>query len=287
LTMVAVAAAHDLPSRGLSVVVTRECEDARPWVQALEAEGWRVLAVPLLSLSELPSQELHLRAEEWCAAQALMFVSARAARVLARVELGLGDALRRAWARGDGPRVWAPGPGTAAALCAQGVPPERIDTPASNAAQFDSAHLWATVGDQVQPGARVILVRGEGGEQAGAGREELRQRVEAAGGRVTQAVVYRRAAPQWSDAQRQTCAKALADPLAVWLISSSLALRQGQALIAQDFMEQMAWPHGARVLVTHPRMAQTAREIGCTQVQACRPTLASVNAALQALSEAV
>ena len=279
--MVQASPADVAQRRGLTVVVTREREDAQTWLRSLSEGHWQVLNVPLLALEDLPAERIHVHLDDWCQAQALMFVSARAAKVLGRADLGLGAALQRVWSKvpAQGPRVWAPGPGTAQALRAQGVPQHLIDTPAADAAQFDSVHLWQAVAGQVSAGAKVILVRGEGAEQSGAGRDALRQLIQAAGGTVQEAVVYRRGLPQWSETEQLNWHRALQDPRCVWLVSSSLALRQGRALAGPE-----AWPVHARVLVTHPRMAATARELGCTDVTQCRPTMASVSAALDALS---
>jgi uroporphyrinogen-III synthase len=279
---VVVNATPELAPQGLSVVVTRERLDAHSWVQALSDRGWLVRSVPLLALDDLAEHDLCIDPASWCSADALMFVSARAARVLGRAELGLGRALVQAWAQGQGPRVWAPGPGTATALREQGVPADQIDMPAEDAPQFDSTHLWAAVHEQVRCGTRVLLVRGEGAEQAGAGRDELRGHIQAAQGVVDEVAVYRRCAPQWTALELQAWQAAVADPKAVWLVSSSLALRHGHAESQSGL-----WPGCAQVLATHPRIAQTARTLGCTQVHECRPTLASVHAALQALSRSM
>ena len=58
------------------------------------------------------------------------------------------------------PRMWATGPGTRDALLAQSVPADLIDSPASDAAQFDSETLWNRVKNQVKPGDKVLIVRG-------------------------------------------------------------------------------------------------------------------------------
>ena len=44
-----------------------------------------------------------------------------------------------------------------------------------------------------------------------------------------------------------------------------------------------ALPAGARALASHPRIAQTARAAGFTEVQTCAPDLAAVVQALQSM----
>jgi len=62
-------------------------------------------------------------------------------------------------------RAWAPGPGTARALQQAGWPAARLDSPPTEAAQFDSEALWQRVAPQVRPGARVLIgARARGGQ---------------------------------------------------------------------------------------------------------------------------
>ena len=56
-------------------------------------------------------------------------------------------------------RAWATGNGTSEALRDAGVAPFLIDSPAADAAQFDSETLWQQVGGQLKPGDKVLIVR--------------------------------------------------------------------------------------------------------------------------------
>jgi uroporphyrinogen-III synthase len=161
------------------------------------------------------------------------------------------------------------------------VPCAQIDQPAADSAQFDSDALWAVVHGQVQPGHRLLMVRGDSacapsGLGEGSGREWLQQCCLAAGGQVESVAVYRRQAPQWSVSQCESARQAAHDG-SQWLISSSEALANLQYLCpSQD------WSH-ARALVTHPRIAQAAQAMGFGEIITTRPALADV---LQALSTA-
>lgn len=197
---------------------------------------------------------------------------------------GLGCALR----------CWAPGPGTAAALRHWGVPSGCIDQPPSDAAQFDSEALWPAVRDQMRPGARVLVVRGEveGGAQStpleptlnsgnsnvqgagqGSGRDWLARQCEAAGAEVHWCVAYRRQAPQWTADQFAQAQRAAADG-SVWLISSSESL-----VHLRHLLPGVDW-QASTALVTHPRIALAVQALGFGRVWQSRPALADVAQAL-------
>jgi uroporphyrinogen-III synthase len=179
-------------------------------------------------------------------------------------------------------RAWAPGPGTARALQQAGWPAARLDSPPTEAAQFDSEALWQRVAPQVRPGARVLVVRGrEAGtasasaEHKGQGRDWLAQQVEAAGGVVETVVAYERAAPLLGPEQRRLAHTAVA-ARSWWLLSSSEAVRHLRTALPDLPLAQ------ARALATHPRIAATARAAGFGLVCDCRPTVEDVAAALGA-----
>ena len=72
-------------------------------------------------------------------------------------------------------RLWSTGPGTRSALVRLGIAPERMDSPPDGSARFDSEALWDVVAGQLQPGERVLVVRGHDGDGpppvGGAGRD--------------------------------------------------------------------------------------------------------------------
>lgn len=260
------------------VLVTRPEPEASDWARQLGQRGLRAEALPLIDIAAPRAGLQQLAQTRW---RALMFVSGNAVQHFASTP-GAHDCLRHA-------RCWAPGPGTARALLAAGVPAERIDTPAPEAGQFDSEHLWPLVQAQIQPGDAVLIVRGVDApadpaaalppEQAGrgSGREWLSQRITEAGGQVRHHVAYERRPPAPGGALRQRALAAASDGT-VWLFSSSEAVRN-----LQSCLPEARW-HNARALVTHPRIAEAAVQAGFGQVHATRPTLEDVAASIESLA---
>ena len=256
----------------LHVVVTRARADARALTQDLSDAGFDVAAVPLLDLQDIPADQWQGDNEAVSRAQALMVVSARAAAALARDDVDLGANLRRAWANGAGPRVWAPGLGTVKALLAAGVPAAQIDSPPADAAQFDSEHLWPQVRAQLSPGKRVVFLRGEGAV-GGAGRDFLWQRCLDAGAMPESLWVYRRGMPQWTPQERDDFARLRADAHVVWLFSSSLALQHWTAMNEAFEAHSSVAAEAVRAcaVTTHPRITETAQNEGWQRVVETTP----------------
>lgn len=244
-------------------VVTRPEGEARSWVSALGRQGWQALALPLIVIGPpadpLPLLQQRARLADY---DALMFVSAPA---VAQFFAG------RPWADADSStRCWAPGPATARALLAAGVPSGRIDQPDAGAENFDSESLWREVGPQVGTGHRLLVVRGQSvaASPQGNGRDWLAQQCRARGGSVDWCVAYRRQVPEWGSEREQ--ALAAAGDGSVWLLSSSEALDNLRALLPGA-----DWSR-ARAIATHPRIAQAAVRMGFGIVRESRPTLADV-----------
>ena len=233
-------------------VVTRPAGEASGWAAALGERGWAVAELPLIEITA-PADDASLRCARAACGDydALMFVSAAAA-----THFFSGQ---RWDDRGGTSRCWAPGPATARALRAVGVPPERIDTPARDAEQFDSESLWLQVSSQVDAGHRLLIVRGQtedaGDGARGNGRDWLAQQCQQRGGAVDWCVAYRRQPPAWSAAQLARARTAVTDG-SVWLLSSSEAIvNLGRLLPGADWRR-------ARALVTHPRIAEAATRLG-------------------------
>ncbi|MEY5097431.1 MAG: hypothetical protein RJA36_150 [Pseudomonadota bacterium] len=249
-------------------VVTRPAGEASGWAAALGERGWAVAELPLIEIAAPAESESLQRARACCRDyHALMFVSAAA---VAHFFAG------RHWGDfGSGARCWAPGPATARALQAAGVPPERIDAPASDAENFDSESLWQQVGAQVGPGHRLLVVRGqtegsgEGASMRGNGRDWLASQCEQRGGQVDWCVAYRRRPPCWSAGQLELARAAAADG-SVWLLSSSEAVANLRTLLPE-----VDWTH-ARALVTHPRIAEAAGWLGFGATIISRASLTEV-----------
>jgi uroporphyrinogen-III synthase len=251
------------------VLVTRPLREATRWVEALRERGLDAQALPLLAIEALADEQALREARAQADRHhALMFVSAAA------VEHFFGA---QAIAATAGPRCWATGPGTAAALRAAGVAKERIDVPDAQSAQFDSESLWRIVQPQVKAGTPVLIVRGGDAQGQAAGRDWLAREIEAAGGQVDSVVAYRRVIPAWTEAQREQ-ARAGARGNAVWLFSSSQALTHLQRLLPGT-----AWGT-AQALATHPRIAQAARDAGFGSVKTSSPELEALVASIESLA---
>jgi uroporphyrinogen-III synthase len=261
------------------VVVTRPEPEAGRWVADLQQAGWPAVALPLMAFAPPADLQTLIRSRQQLHSyQASMWVSPQAVQAFA------ADGCLRENQALSHMRFWAPGPGTARALQTAGVPLDQIDQPDRHAPQFDSDALWTEVSKQVAPGFKLLLVHGETppgiGDPSGESltvmpaRERLAQRVRQSGGEVDGCTAYRRGCPEWSESQ-QTMARQLSQAGAIWLLSSSEAI--GHLSVLTPGCD---WTH-AVALATHPRIAQTARELGFGCVQTCRPALADVRAALR------
>ncbi len=255
--------AHCHPGRR-TLIVTRPAHEAAAWVQAVQAAGWPAEALALIEItSALDPLARHQARLQAAGCDALMFVSAQAVRHFCSP---------------DGPpitaRCWAPGPGTAAALQAAGIAPEQIDQPPANSAQFDSEALWAVVQPQLHPGHRLWVVRGQSADGR-LGRDWLEQQCRAHGGQVHSCVAYSRRAPQW-DAGTAERVREWVRNGAVWLFSSSEAIQHLQQLLPDG-----PWAQSV-ALVSHPRIAASAKRLGFGEIMAHRPTIDDL---LRALSE--
>jgi len=252
----------------MRVRVTRPAPDAPDWVAALRRRGFDAVSVPLIAIAPAPDpSSIHAAWQRLAARRAAMFVSGNAVRQF--FSAGPPDA---AWPAGV--RAWATGPGTRAALLQAGVPDAAIDLPPPESLQFDSEHLWHVVAPQIRNGDEVLVVRGAdaSGEM---GRDWLAGQLQTAGARADQVVVYARAMPVWTAAQRQ---EALAGADAGgWLFSSSQAVRHLQALLPGQ-----TWAR-ARAVATHARIARAARGAGFGVVCESRADLGAIAAALESI----
>ncbi len=271
------------------VIVTRPAAEAAHWVQALRASGCRAEALPLIDITEPGDPQTRMvltqHRRHWWQMDALMFVSAAAVRHFFARDVASPPPPPQL-----NTRFWAPGPGTARALAQAltglGVSVDRIDAPPTDAAQFDSEHLWPVVAAQLHTGTRVLLVRGHSpeldeaqdvpqeGALPGTGRDWLIQRCEAAGAQVQACVAYERRAPVLSVAEHALIQDA-SGAGQLWLFSSSEALTNLQTLApGTDWSAALA-------LATHPRIAAAARAAGFGQVIESRPALPDVVSALK------
>lgn len=233
------------------VIVTRPQPQASLWVARLQALGLRARALPLLSIAQAPRPDEVERAWQALPRHALvMFVSPNAVeRFFALKPVG-----QPPWPAG----TWAgsTGPGTEAALLGHGVPPHAVVTPPAQAGQFDAEALWR----ELRPmrdwsDASVLVVRGEGG------RDWLADTLTAAGARVEFLAAYRRGPPVLDDADIAWVRAALREPQSyVWHFSSSEAIGH-----LRHLLPDADWT-GAQAVATHPRIVETARQLGLARV---------------------
>ena len=166
------------PLSGIGIVVTRPVRQAAAFAQQLAALGATPIVWPAIVIlppdDPAPLARVHASLRDYDLA---FFVSANAA------EYGAPPV-------GHWPArlvAYAPGPGTAAALAAVGVPDARIP-----ATTYDSEGLLALPALAQLAGKRAILFRGQGG------RELLGDTLAQRGARVDAVSCYRRAAPTGS-----------------------------------------------------------------------------------------
>ena len=258
---------------GPRVLVTRPVEQARAWVRDLRADGVDAVAAPLIVIAEAPDPAAVDAA--WAGIDAwsmLVFVSPNA----------VSQFFSRRPAGGQWPaqlRAAAPGPGTGALLLEQGVPAERLVEPDTDAENFDSESLWQQLNGSSWLGARVLIVRGEGG------RGWLADRLREAGAEVQSLAAYRRAEAVPDAAARQAMQKALAQPAEhLWFFSSSEAVSNLLLLqlLAEDELRSAL--KRSRALATHPKIAETVRAAGFGTVLQSRPGLPEVFACIQSVA---
>ena len=284
----------------IRVIVTRPERESRHWVEQLQRAGFAAEALPLIEIGPAASpadvQALQHAWQTLGAYAACLFVSGNAVNYFfkqkkAPAQINTAQAaikriaIEAVRSLPAGLRFMAPGPGTAAALRAAGVPAAQIDGPAADAQQFDSQALWQAVGARDWRRCRVLIVRGqsiagrkdESAENAAApGRDWIAAQWTAAGATVDFLRVYLRHAPQPGSAQLQLARSANVDG-SVWLLSSSEAVHNLASLGVIDV-------RGARALATHPRIAEAARAAGWGVVMESRPQLEDITRALNEMS---
>ena len=245
----------------MQLIVTRPAVQAADWVQALKALGQDAVALPLLDIASVADPApVHAAWRTLSDANFVMFVSANAVgHFFAQAPAGL------AWPTDL--RAGCTGPGTAAALRAAGVPSGLVIEPPPGTS-FDSESLWALLAHEDWAGRRALVVRGE------AGRDWLADALRARGATVDFVAAYCRGVPVLDAAAQALLARALAAPAAhLWLFSSS----EGVAHL-RTLAPGANWS-GSGALASHPRIAQTARQLGFGRVGLTAPTPAAVAAA--------
>lgn len=278
----------------LPVIITRPSVQAQQWREALQLRlnGARTChALPLIAIGPMADPLLQLRLQRCWQELALFHAAVFVSPAAVESFFAVIPAATATWQE-KGLRAWAVGPGTRHALLQAGVAPECIDSPNDSAAQFESETLWPLVQPQLahclRSGKKILRVRGtdwpatsippsgtaDEALSGGTGRDWLGAAIRHAGVELESVATYRRQLPAWNSEQAQT-ARSLAGTPAVWLFSSSLALRNLAHLFpGAPWMAAVA-------LATHPRIAGQAQRLGFGQVITCRPTPDDVVQSLQ------
>lgn len=264
-------------STPLRLLVTRPQPQADAWVTALRQAGQLADALPLIAT--MPAHDPEAVAQAWHAlprTRLVMFVSPAAVH---------GFFAHRPpqapWPAGT--LAAAPGPGTRRVLArcgeAAGLQGDAIVSPAIDAEQFDSEHLWPLLAPMDWTGAHVLLACG-GQEGLPAGRPWLTQQWQARGATVSPLVCYQRTAGSWTPDQQAMARTAIAEPQRhLWLFSASEALKHlsRHHIPALELGAPVDWSR-AHALCTHPRVAEQARALGFGHVVVCQPLPAAVAA---------
>jgi len=270
----------------LRAIVTRPGQEADAWAAQIQRNGIEAVALPMIEIVAVPDRsQLAQVWKDLGSYDALMFVSSNAA---SHFFAARPTELASPWVSGNkAPRTWVTGPGSRAALLAQGVPANHIDMPAPTAQSLDSEALWLQVQAQIQAGTRILIVRGDKASEAadtpapaspsGQGRDWLAVQLQGRGAQVDYVVAYARRPPQWTAEQRAIVAQSLQGK-DVWVWSSAEAL--GNLLAA---FPGQTWA-GAKAVATHARIAQAARLAGFGKVALARPGLAALCASIESLA---
>ena len=281
------------------LLVTRPEPQASEWVQQLQLLGCPAKVLPLIETKAMAELDLGASLQNHSTWRAVLFVSPSAVAYCPSAwlqqwfgseEPALAGRLEHTQPKPKPkpqphPRAWAPGPGTAKALRlvgqAQPLSNLVIDSPPAEADQFDSESLWAVVAEQIRPGDAVLILRGAEAQHdpdsestsrpEGSGREWLAEQIRARQGHVHYQAVYQRAGllvlPDW--AQQRPPQKT------VWLFSSSQAVQQLHQISPSALWRQ------SPVLATHPRIAETALQVGFTKVQVVAPNTQAISQRFQ------
>ncbi|OGB31335.1 MAG: hypothetical protein A3F78_02970 [Burkholderiales bacterium RIFCSPLOWO2_12_FULL_61_40] len=263
----------------MRVIVTRPQREVGKWVDSLASAGFDAVALPLIEVSAAPNTQAVVSAwEQLHTYDAAMFVSGNAVEHFFTLKPTPAPVFTAQAAIKT--RAFVTGPGSHSALLRAHAEAAFIDAPDAQAGQFDSESLWAVAGHRVQPGYRVLIVRGAGSlamsGDKGHGRDWFADHVQAAGGVVDYVVAYQRRCPTMTEENRALVQEAAADG-SVWLFSSSEAILNLVSCCALQSWQQ------ARAVVTHARIAQVARDAGFAVVRESRPQLASLVASIESL----
>ncbi|QXI15967.1 uroporphyrinogen-III synthase [Pseudomonas hamedanensis] len=247
---------------GWRLLLTRPADDCAALAATLAAEGIFSSCLPLLEIAPLPvSATMRQAMARLPACDAVIVVSKPAARIAVDLLKSAGtSSLAMPW--------FSVGAATAEILREHGLD---VSFPADgddSEALLQLPHLREAIS---QPGAQVLILRGEGG------RELLAERLRALGASVEYLELYRRDLPAYApnELPRRIEAERL----------NGLVVSSGQGFEHLREMAGEVWPTIARLplFVPSPRVAELACAAGAQTVVDCRG--ASAAALLTALRE--
>ncbi|MBT8765875.1 uroporphyrinogen-III synthase [Metapseudomonas boanensis] len=237
------------------LLLTRPVEECEALSATLAEQGIFSSSLPLLAIEPLvesPGQRaIILELDRYCA---VIVVSKPAAR------LGL-DLLDRYWPQPPTQQAWfSVGAATGKLLADYGLTVHWPDTGDDSEALLTLPEFTEAL---AEPGARVLIMRGEGG------REFLAERLRGQGVAVDYLELYRRQLPDYPPGA--LVQRIEAEHLNGLVVSSGQGLENLQRLAAE------AWPEVSRrvLFVPSPRVAEQARAAGAANVVDCRGANAS------------
>ena len=249
------------------VVITRPAAQAEALAHRLAESGCPVRMFPLLEIQPLAdTSELSATFAKLTDYAMVAFVSPNAIdAVFAHLTV---------WPKPVS--VAVVGEGSKLALARHGVTDANahIISPADKL-RTDSETLLVELDLDALRGKKVLIVRAE------SGRELLADQLRAAGVDVEQIVAYQRLAPTL-DETRRAVLLALLDEQNDWVITSSEALRLLKQMVEQA-ASSAGWQRmqNKTLIIPHPRIAETASELGFTHTILCGSGDAAVLGAIQ------
>lgn len=237
------------PLAGCGIVVTRPAHQAGVLAELIRGDGGNPILFPVLEILEVadlqPLVEVIARLDTFDLA---VFISPNAvAKALNQITA------RRPWPAGL--LAAAVGKGSVKELRRFGI--SEIISPQRN---YDSEGLLELPQLQAVAGKRIVIFRGDGG------RELLADTLTARGAKVEYVECYRRARPR-ADAAPLLRAWARGEVHAV-TVTSSEGLRNLFEMLGKL---GQSWLRRTLLLVPHQRIAEAARELGCTRVAETAP----------------
>ncbi|MFJ4247318.1 uroporphyrinogen-III synthase [Pseudomonas helmanticensis] len=245
---------------GWRLLLTRSADDCAALAETLAAQGVFSSCLPLLDIVALPvSDKIRQAIAQLPNCSAVIVVSKPAARIALELLDG-SSALTMPW--------FSVGAATAQILLDRGLDAHFPSEGDDSEALLQLPRLREAVS---QPGAQVLILRGEGG------RELLAERLRELGASVEYLELYRRELPAYAP-------QALPQRIAAERLNG-LVVSSGQGFEHLRQMAGDAWPAIAQLplFVPSPRVAEQARAAGAQTVVDCRG--ASAAALLTALRE--